>query len=198
MHLSQLSGTLEQYKELGVHEPSERDEVTFREQIKLPFLENVLRNLDERFPCTGLIAACDIFSGTALIKEDQEADMAKMLLAEQFSNVVVSTDLHSDWKAWRSSVLHGLSKDAVEKLTAHNMMRELVQNDGLSYLYSALSLVAAIGPVIPATTVDCERGFSAVGRIKTKRRTRLSRLWRISSSLCVKVLALGTSILTRL
>ena len=47
MHLSQLSATLEQYKELGVHEPSERDEVIFWEQIELPFLENVLRSLDE-------------------------------------------------------------------------------------------------------------------------------------------------------
>ena len=160
MHLSQLSAILEQYKELGVHEPSERDEVTFQEQIELPFLENVLRNLDERFPHTGLIAAFDIFSGAAFIEEDQEADMAKMkLLAEQFSNVVVSTNLHSDWKAWRSSVLHGLSKDAVEKLTTHNMMRKLVQNDGLSSLYPALSLVAAIGIIIPATTADCERGF---------------------------------------
>ena len=101
--------------------------------------------------------------------------MAKMkLLAEQFSNVVVSTDLHSDWKAWRSSVLHGLSKDAVEKLPAHDIMRKLVQNDGLSSLYPALSLVAAIGVVIPATTVDCQQGFSAVGRIKTKLRTRLT------------------------
>ena len=109
-----------------------------------------------------------------MIEEDQEADIAKMkLLAEQFSNVVVSTDLHSDWKAWRSSLLHGLSKDAVEKLTSHDMSK-LVQNDGLSSLDPALSLVAAIGLVIPATTVDRERRFSAVGRIKTKLRTRLT------------------------
>ena len=94
-------------------------------------------------------------------------------LAEQFSNVVVSTDLHSDWKAWRSSVLHCLSKDAVEKLTAHDMMRKLVQNDCLFSLYPALSLVAAIGLVIPATAVDC-RGFSAVGRIETKLIPRLT------------------------
>ena len=81
------------------------------------------------------------------------------LLAEQFRNVVVSTNLHRDWKAWRSSVLHDLSKDAVEKLNTHDMMRKLVQNDGWSSLYLALSLVAAIGLVIPATTVDCEQGF---------------------------------------
>ena len=72
MHLSQPSATLEQYKELGVHEPSERDEVIFREQIELPFLENVLRNFDKRFLHTGLIAAFDILSGAALIEEDQE------------------------------------------------------------------------------------------------------------------------------
>ena len=99
------------------------------------------------------------------------------LLAEQFSNVVVSTNLHSDWKAWRSSVLHGLSKNAVEKLTAHDM-RKPVQNDGLSYLYPALSLVAAIGLVIPVTTDDWEREFSAVSHIKTKLRT-----WLTESSL---------------
>ena len=72
--------------------------------------------------------------------------------------------------------MHGLSKDAAEKLTAHDMMRKLVQNDGLSYLYPALSLVAAIGLIILATAVDCEWGFSAVGRIKTKLRTWLTEL----------------------
>ena len=51
-----------------------------------------------------------------------------------------------------------------------------MQNDGLSFLYPALSLVAAVGLVIPATTVDCDRGFSAVGRIKTKLRTQLTGL----------------------
>ena len=41
-----------------------------------------------------LIAAFDIFCSAALIEEDQEADMAKMeLLAKQFINVVVSTNL---------------------------------------------------------------------------------------------------------
>ena len=57
-------------------------------------------------------------------------------------------------------------------------MGKLVQNDGFSYLYPALSLVAALGLVITVTTVDCERGFSAVGRIKTKLRT-----WLTESSL---------------
>ena len=43
-------------------------------------------------------------------------------------------------------------------------------------LYPALGLIAADGLVIPATTVDCERGFSAVGHIKTKLRARLTEL----------------------
>ena len=113
--------------------------------------------------------------------------------------MVVSTDLHSDWKAWRSSVLHGLSKDAVEKLTAHDMMRKLVQNDGLSSLYPTLSLVAAIGLVIPMTTVNCERGFSAVGRIKSKLRTRLteSSLENLLFIVCDDP-GIGNFILTRL
>ena len=54
------------------------------------------------------------------------------------------------------------------------MMRKLVQNDDLSSLYPAFSLVAAISLVSPATTVDCELGFSSVGHIKTKQLTESS------------------------
>ena len=52
IYLNSVRCPLEQYKELGVHKLSERDEVTFWEQIEMLFLKNVLRNLDERFRIT--------------------------------------------------------------------------------------------------------------------------------------------------
>ena len=44
-------------------------------------------------------------------------------------------------------------------------MEQLVSTVGLRELYLNL---ACIGLVIPTSTVDCERGFTTVGRIKTE------------------------------
>ena len=51
---------------------------------------------------------------------------------------------------------------------------DLMSNAQLLDMFPNLAKLAAIGLVIPMSTADCEGGFSALGRIKTHLRNRLS------------------------
>ena len=46
-------------------------------------------------------------------------------------------------------------------------METLVENNTLQAMFPNLAKIAAIGLLLPMSTADCERGFSALQRIKT-------------------------------
>ena len=52
-------------------------------------------------------------------------------------------------------------------------MAELTSNAQLLDMFPNHAKLAAIGLIVPMSTADCERGFSALGRIKTDLRNRL-------------------------
>ena len=54
------------------------------------------------------------------------------------------------------------------------VMELLVEKEDLLSIFPNLCHIALIGLLIPASTADCERGFSALKRIKTPLRNRLS------------------------
>ena len=77
----------------------------------------------------------------------------------------------AEWKTFVNAVqakadLKG--KDSRELLTA------LVQQTSLQHIFPNLHKLAVIALVIPMSSADCERGFSALKRIKTRLRNRLS------------------------
>ena len=53
-------------------------------------------------------------------------------------------------------------------------MSKLTSNAQLLNMFPNLAQLSAIGLVIPMSTADCERGFSALRRIKIDLRNRLS------------------------
>jgi len=61
-----------------------------------------------------------------------------------------------------------INKDSRELLTA------LVQQTSLQYIFPNLHKLAVIALEIPMSSADCERGFSALKRIKTRLWNRLS------------------------
>ena len=58
----------------------------------------------------------------------------------------------------------------------HDVMLALVASPRFVELYPNLQKMASVGLVVPTSTVDCERGFSAVKRIKTPLRNHLSHV----------------------
>ncbi|XP_060768482.1 zinc finger protein 862-like [Neoarius graeffei] len=91
------------------------------------------------------------------------------MLAKQFSSINES-QLLQEWQAFQVLVTSGILKEKsqLEVLTAMASGYE-----ELHLLYPNLSLLSAIALTIPVSSVNCERDFSAMNRIKTDLRSRL-------------------------
>lgn len=59
-------------------------------------------------------------------------------------------------------------------MTTRELMTHLLSIHELRTMFPNLNKLAAIGLLMPMSTVDCERGFSSLTRIKTNIRNRLS------------------------
>ena len=62
----------------------------------------------------------------------------------------------------------------MKKLITRQLMTHVVKAEELKMMFSNLAKLAAIGLLLPMSTVDCERGFSTLSRVKTDLRNRLS------------------------
>ena len=104
-------------------------------------------------------------------RQKGESSAAGEEVQSKLSTSVNSKQRKSEWKTFVNAVqakadLKG--KDSRELLTA------LVQQTSLQYIFPNLHTLALIALVIPMSSADCERGFSALKRIKTRLRNRLS------------------------
>ena len=73
-----------------------------------------------------------------------------------------------------------------KEVSAREIMSTLSANSSFSSLYPTLSKLASIALIVPVSTADCERGYSAMNKIKTDPRNRLKtetldKLIRLSS-----------------
>ena len=60
------------------------------------------------------------------------------------------------------------------EMSTHQLMKHVVKKPELGSMFPNLFKLATIGLLLPICTVDCERGFSALNRVKTDLRNRLS------------------------
>ena len=59
-------------------------------------------------------------------------------------------------------------------MTTHALMSYLLRTTATSLMFPNQTKLAAIGLLLPMSTVDCERGFSTLSRVKTDLRNRLN------------------------
>ena len=93
-------------------------------------------------------------------------------LANHLTTLVDLDELKRDWELFKNA---GASDSLpLRTLSTQEVMALLVQKEDLADLFPNLFRVALIGLLIPSSTADCERGFSALKRIKSPRRNRFS------------------------
>ena len=98
--------------------------------------------------------------GTSIVKDEETRDELQTLLHASAGTTYSSDDIIEQ--------LH-----QTEDFTAITVMKALVQKPAFQQLYPNLCILAAVGLVLPLSTVDCERGFSDLKLIKTPLRNRL-------------------------
>ena len=131
----------------------------------LPFIDAVEMNLLARFPENDInvLSAADVFQPSNIPDNLAECysygrDCIKVLAEHYCCDITETT---SEWK----EVVHTLKKtDSVQKSLEFLIMYRSQ--------YPNLGKIASALMVIPMHSADCERGFSALGRVKTKLRSR--------------------------
>ena len=136
------------------------------------YLDVVDTHLARRFPNIELLEAFSMFDG----QNWPESDTLQLFglehlqtLADHFTPAI--DQLKGEWELFKNSAGPSLP---LHSMRAQAVMGLLVEKEDMAHLFPNLFHIALIGQLIPTSTADCDRGFSALKRIKTPLRNRLS------------------------
>ncbi|XP_078587207.1 zinc finger protein 862-like [Branchiostoma floridae x Branchiostoma japonicum] len=151
---------------------SERDRQEFS-SVRRQFIDNLLENLEERFPQTELLSAFGVLD-PANLKTPMPGgygwpEIEK--LTAFYNEEPYPIDSHAirdEWIAFRQHL------GSYRQKTPKEMCQVLSANPTLACQYPNIASLYARMVVIPVHTADCERAFSTLKRVKTRLRSTLT------------------------
>ena len=172
-----LPSVLVELEQYGVQQPDDTMIDHFKQRVYNTYLRTLSEHISARFPDMGLIEAFDIFNPCNIphelsLQSQHGADMLEVLISQYGPHHVIETDLvKQELRIFNSVVAanHDLSS-----MTTPTLMSHLLKATEMSMMFPNLAKLAAIGLLLPMSTVDCERGFSTLFRVKTDLRNRLN------------------------
>ncbi|KAK5859373.1 hypothetical protein PBY51_020933 [Eleginops maclovinus] len=143
----------------------------FRTQVMEPYLDGLLDSLDRRFQNLGIIGAFHVLGPKALKEDDAVVTEDLKKLSKKFlQQQQPETTLLQEWSSYNQHLLTGAFKDMDQVTTMEKLSS---QNDEWAQLYPSMSQLAAIALTVPISSVNCERDFSMMNRVKTDLRNGL-------------------------
>ena len=143
------------------------------EQDAVRFVRCVVDNLHSRFPDVELYKAAMIFDPSNLPSSDDEfvtyGEKEVEFLCMTYYNLVDYAKCVLEWDTLKQMI-----KSSYRTYKFDEFILKLVTDESLYVLYPAMSSLAEIIAVFPASTAEVERGFSFQNSIKSKSRNRLS------------------------
>ena len=182
---TRISGDLSEFN-INVS-PTVKD--NFCSNIQKQYITDLVSQLENRFPDSVEVEAFSIFDPSKLpesLTDLTSYGNAKLaLLGEKYADGDDADfqveDLISEWESFK----HLLSDNYKQK-SMQGVLEELATSEStVAAMYPCLSKLACIPLVLPISTAECERCFSAMKRVKTELRNRmvtttLDHLLRIS------------------
>ncbi|KAK5853452.1 hypothetical protein PBY51_014602 [Eleginops maclovinus] len=141
----------------------------FQTQVMEPYIDGLIEHLELRFQQLGILGAFSSLGPQGPQADESRAISDLQLLAKQFPPISEMA-LLQEWQSYKVLITTGILKD---KSQLEIMTAMASGYDELHLLYPNLSLLSAIALTIPVSSVNCERDFSAMNRIKTDLRNRL-------------------------
>lgn len=169
-HFQSLSTVLPELRQFGVGQPSDYEVQDFKKNVYEKYLIVLSRHITGRFPDVTLFEGFGIFDPVGLPSDitthaTHGADMLRILTDHYGQHGVISTEeCQVELKTFNSVVA---SNAELKRMSAHQLMSHLLKSEELKLMFPNLAILAAIGLLLPISTVDCERGFSALTRVKT-------------------------------
>ncbi|KAK5855574.1 hypothetical protein PBY51_007239 [Eleginops maclovinus] len=141
----------------------------FQTQFMEPYIDGLIEHLELRFQQLGILGAFSSLGPQGPQADESRAISDLQLLAKQFPPISEMA-LLQEWQSYKVLITTVILKD---KSQLEIMTAMASGYDELHLLYPNLSLLSAIALTIPVSSVNCERDFSAMNRIKTDLRNRL-------------------------
>ena len=176
-HMRNLPNYLDEHSAILEVEATDARIQQYTSQVYKPFLNALLTNLNDRFPDIDLIESFTVLDPSQLPHDDlaalnQHGNDKKDALLDHYDGFpqLNKTETKREWQLYKHTVV---SDQNLADKTAVEMMR-LLSRQPLGTVFPNLAVLAKIYLLIPVSTADCERGFSALARVKTKSRNSLS------------------------
>ena len=176
-HFQSLPSVLAELQEYGVTTPSDREVEFFKINIYDKYLHTLSEHLARRFPDVHILEAFSIFDPST-VDEGLEThghrgqSELEVLTSHYGPHKIIDADgTKSELKVFNSVV--AANRD-LKQLSTRELMTKILKTKELMCMFPNITKLAAIGLLMPMSTADCERGFSALSRIKTDLRNRLS------------------------
>jgi len=151
------------------------DELTRMKTLAKKFIQSLVDNLEKRFPNMPLLLAFDVFdpqllnrNGTDVLPPEYGVDKLATLADHYCSgpNARVDRDrLQAEWPVVAEWLFQNKHKTMLE------CWRPVLQAEGR--LFPETFKLVVVAELLPTNTACCERGFSAVNRIKNYLRNRM-------------------------
>ncbi|KAL7373291.1 hypothetical protein ABVT39_003142 [Epinephelus coioides] len=146
----------------GQEAPREEQWARFQQEVMHPYLSGVEKNLDLRFHDLEILGAFSVLGPKSASLQDDIAinslkNLARKFCPEQENEVL------QEWTSFKNNLLTGAFKD---KNQADILTLLASEFDEWDNIYPCLSLLASIALVIPVSSVNCERDFSTLNRVR--------------------------------
>lgn len=150
------------------------DPHNFAKNVKIAYIEELIENVRSRFPDVAIISALSIFNSESIPPTSSEEfskygeEQLDVLKRHFKEDVIDHGSLDQEWVYFKQLLL-----DNCRGLTTREVIEMIIKDSSLRTILPQFCKVANIAKTVPVSTADCERGFSAVKRIKTVLRNRL-------------------------
>jgi hypothetical protein len=156
--------------------PTSAEKQAFKSRIQVVYVQAIIDKLNDRFPHVELIHAFSLFDPQALPSDEEDItsygqDKLDVLLStfgEGPNHTVDGDECTSEWECLKSLIHNQYST-----MTMRQILRLLCTDKTLRDMFPQLTKLSTVAALIPVSTAECERAFSAMNRIKTNLRNRL-------------------------
>ena len=156
----------------GVGEPE-----MYEDQIRQKFLENVITNVRERFPQVNVLEAFSALDPALGMLGDPEISSDYLSTLMEHYDIegpmgINRSDCEKEYAEFTSFVKdHTVLKKCA---TLQQLAECVLTRESIVELFPNLAKLFVHALVLPISTVDCERCFSVMKRVKTTLRNRMS------------------------
>ncbi|XP_056267618.1 uncharacterized protein LOC130191903 isoform X1 [Pseudoliparis swirei] len=135
----------------------------FVRDVLKPYISSLESNMERRFQDIEVLGAFSVLGPKAVALNDEVTNISMLqTLTKKFIPGQEDTVIQ-EWTSYKQHVHVGTFKD---KTQAEVMQLLASEKDEWAEIYPNLCLLASAGLVIPVSSVNCERDFSTMNRVK--------------------------------